>query len=94
MLTSVTPDVLVPQRHPIRRIKPMVDQALAQLSSTVTACILYGIRYADQLEGRISARFVQLVQQAGLPANYASEMHRGVNLARYVPLIDDAPGTE
>ena len=49
MLTAVTPDVLVPQCHPIRRIKLMVDQALAQLSSTVTACILYGIRYATSL---------------------------------------------
>ena len=24
MLTAVTPDALVPQHHPIRRIKPMV----------------------------------------------------------------------
>ena len=34
MLTAVTPDALVPQHHPIRRIKPMVDQALAKLSPT------------------------------------------------------------
>ncbi len=34
MLTAVTPDALVPQRHPIRRIKPMVDRALAELSPT------------------------------------------------------------
>ena len=34
MLTAVTPDALVPQHHPIRRIKPMVDRALAQLSPT------------------------------------------------------------
>ena len=34
MLTAVTPDVLVPQSHPIRRIKPMVDSALAALSPT------------------------------------------------------------
>ena len=34
MLTAVTPDALVPRHHPIRRIKPMVDQALAQLSPT------------------------------------------------------------
>lgn len=32
MLTAVTPDALVPQHHPIRRIKPMVDRALAKLS--------------------------------------------------------------
>ena len=34
MLTAVTPDALVPQGHPIRRIKPMVDSALAGLSPT------------------------------------------------------------
>ena len=34
MLTAVTPDTLVPQQHPIRRIKPMVDKALGQLSPT------------------------------------------------------------
>ncbi len=27
MLTAVTPDALVPEGHPIRRIKPMVDRA-------------------------------------------------------------------
>ena len=34
MLTAVTPDALVPQQHPIRRIKPLVDQALGELSPT------------------------------------------------------------
>ena len=34
MLTAVTPGALVRQHHPIRRIKPMVDQALAKLSPT------------------------------------------------------------
>ena len=30
MLISLTPDELVPQDHPIRRIKPIVDQALKE----------------------------------------------------------------
>ena len=34
MMTAATPDALVPQNHPIRRIKPMVDSALAALSPT------------------------------------------------------------
>ena len=34
MLTVITPDALIPQGHPIRRIKPKVDRALAQLSPT------------------------------------------------------------
>ena len=40
MLTAVTPDALVPQSHPIRRIKPMVDSALAALSPTFSR--MYG----------------------------------------------------
>jgi transposase len=32
MLISLTPDELVPQDHPIRRIKPIVDQALKGMS--------------------------------------------------------------
>jgi len=34
MLTTVTPDALVPQDHPIRKIKPLVEAALAKLSPT------------------------------------------------------------
>ena len=32
MLSSLTPDQLVPQDHPIRKIKPIVDGALSELS--------------------------------------------------------------
>jgi len=32
ILSSLTPDQLVPQDHPIRHIKPIVDQAFAELS--------------------------------------------------------------
>lgn len=32
MLSSLTPDQLVPQDHPIRKIKPLVDRALNELS--------------------------------------------------------------
>ena len=34
MLTAITPDALVPQAHPIRQIKPIVEAALAKLSPT------------------------------------------------------------
>jgi transposase len=36
MLSLVTPDQLVPEDHPIRQIKPMVDNALRELSPTFT----------------------------------------------------------
>jgi hypothetical protein len=34
MLSTLMPDDLVPQDHPIRRIKPIVDQALKEISPT------------------------------------------------------------
>ena len=34
ILSAGTPDQLIPQDHPIRLIKPMVDRALAELSPT------------------------------------------------------------
>ena len=46
VLTAVTADALVPQRHPIRRSKAMVDKALTQLSPT------FDLLYADH--GRAS----------------------------------------
>jgi transposase len=36
MLSIVTADQLVPEDHPIRQIKPMVDEALRELSNTFT----------------------------------------------------------
>lgn len=41
MLTAVTPDALVPQGHPIRKIKPIVEAALARLSP------VFDLMYAD-----------------------------------------------
>ena len=46
MLSAVTPDALVPQGHPIRKIKPLVEAALAKLSP------VFDQMYAD--EGRPS----------------------------------------
>ena len=34
ILSTLTPDQLAPQDHPIRQIKPIVDRALAELSPT------------------------------------------------------------
>jgi transposase len=44
MLSALTPDQLVPQDHPIRQIKPMVDRALADLSPTFNAMYAEGGR--------------------------------------------------
>jgi len=36
-LLAITPDHLIPAEHPIRRVKPLVDQALAELSPVFDA---------------------------------------------------------
>jgi|SRR5271169_1270820 len=41
MLCSLTPDQLVPQDHPIRRIKPIVDQALKEMSPVFSKMYAY-----------------------------------------------------
>ena len=55
----------------------------------VTVSLLFGIKYAAELEGRMNKEFVR---RAGLPANYASEIRKGMNLSKYVDLNDCAEG--
>ena len=68
MLTAVTPDDLVPQGHPIRRIKPMVDRARAQLSPT------FARMYAQN--GRASIPPVHLLKACLLMALYSVRSER------------------
>ena len=68
MLTAVTPDALIPQGHLIRRIKPMVARALAQLSPT------FALRYAQN--GRASIPPEHLLKAGLLMALYSVRSER------------------
>jgi len=68
MLSSLTPDHLVPQDHPIRRIKPIVDQALSELSPT------FNRMYADL--GRPSIPPEHLLKASLLIALYSIRSER------------------
>ena len=68
MLTAVTPDALVPKGHPIRRIKPMVDRALAELSPT------FNRMYADN--GRASIPPEHLLKACLLMALFSVRSER------------------
>jgi transposase len=68
MLSALTPDQLVPQDHPIRRIKPIVDQALKELSPT------FNRMYADV--GRPSIPPEQLLKASLLIALYSIRSER------------------
>ena len=68
MLTAVTTDDLIPQGHPIRRIKPKVARALAQLSPT------FARMYAQN--GRASIPPEHLLKAGLLMALYSARSER------------------
>jgi transposase/IS5 family transposase len=68
MLSSLTPDQLVPQDHPIRQIKPIVDQALKELSP------VFNRMYADL--GRPSIPPEHLLKSCLLIALYSIRSER------------------
>ena len=68
MLLAVTPDQLVPADHPIRRIKPIVERALAALAPTFAAM------YAPT--GRPSVPPEHLLKGSLLIALYSSRSER------------------
>jgi len=68
MLSSLTPDQLVPEDHPIRRIKPIVDHALSELSPT------FNRMYADL--GRPSIPPEHLLKACLLIALYSIRSER------------------
>jgi transposase len=68
MLVALTPDQLVPQDHPIRRIKPIVDQALKDMSPT------FNRMYADV--GRPSIPPEHLLKACLLIALYSIRSER------------------
>jgi transposase len=63
MLSAITPDQLVPQDHPIRKIKPIVDRALEELSP------IFDRMYADT--GRSSIPPEHLLKASLLIALYS-----------------------
>ena len=68
MLTAITPDALVPKDHPIRRIKPLAEAALAELSPT------FSHMYAD--EGRPSIPPEHLLKASLLMALFSVRSER------------------
>ena len=68
MLIALTPDQLLPQYHPIRRIKPIVDAALKEMSPT------FNRMYADG--GRPSIPPEHLLKACLLIALYSIRSER------------------
>ena len=67
-LTAVTPDALIPQCHPIRRIKPMVDKPWPNFLPPLTGCTrpTASIHVAGAPAERVPADSVVLGAQRGV----------------------------
>ena len=71
-----------------------IEEAVARLQELYEASrptkelslapLLFGIRHADELAGFTHATLRRVAQQATGHANYATEIHQGRRLARYV----------
>lgn len=55
--------------------------------AAATAVHLFGIRYAAELDGM---PLKEIAIRAGISPNYGTEIRKGVNLARYVRIVDRA----
>ena len=97
MLTAVTADALVPQGHPIRKIKPMVDRALAQLSPT------FDRMYAANGRASIPPEFLLEIVEQARKQRMLSEEHCSVDgtlleawasVKSFRPRDEDAPPSD
>lgn len=64
-----------------KRLAHMYENA--QQGETATMVHLFGIRYADELRCCLE-RPHDIAKRAGLRESYGTEIHKGMNLAKYV----------
>lgn len=73
-----------------------IEQAAAELcrmyrqgsitKEQATSVHLFGIKYASQIAGM---SLPEIAVRAGIPKTYATEIRKGINLAKYVELRPD-----
>ncbi len=51
---------------------------------TAVAIHLFGIKYAEELKQHGS--LTKIAEDAGIPASYATEIRKGINLSKFVKL--------
>ena len=60
-----------------------LSYAEAPEKGKATSVHLFGIRYADEIDGMPLG---EVAEGAGIPKSYGTEIRKGINLARYVDL--------
>ena len=75
-LVTLTPEDLVPQEHPIRRIKPLADQVLQELSPTFSRMYAKGGRPSVPPEHLLKASLLDraLLRALGAPVLRAADL--------------------
>ena len=71
------------EQEATQRLRAMYQQSFARQERSIVP-MLFGIRYADELAGYKVRNLERIAQQATGYANYATEIHQGRRMARYV----------
>ena len=75
MLASLTPDQLIPPDHPIRRVKPIVDAALADLSPLFDAMYAEGGRPSIPPEHLLKASLLMAFYSIRSERQFCERLH-------------------
>ena len=70
-----------------RRLREQYD-AGKRVGKATTAIHLFAVQHADSLS---RLRIAEVLKQAGLPASYVTEIHKGIKLAEYVQVTRSFP---
>ena len=77
-----------------RILRGMYDAGAQGRGLKTTAIHLFGIRYADALEGgaaRSRLSIKEILLHAGMSEKYYTEVRKGIRLAGYVKVVNDFP---
>ena len=70
-----------------RRLREQYD-AGKRVGKASTAIHLFAVQHADALS---RLPIGEVLQQAGLPGSYLTEVHKGIRLAKYVQVVHEFP---
>jgi transposase len=92
MLTTTTPDDLVPQDHPIRRIKPVVEEVLRSLSPTFDAMYAENGRVSVPPEHLLKATVLMALFSIRSERQFCEQLHFNLLYKWFLDLNTEDPG--
>ena len=92
MLTTTTPDDLVPQDHPIRRIKPVVEDVLSSLGPTFDAMYAANGRVSVPPEHLLKATVLMALFSIRSERQFCEQLRFNLLFKWFLDLNTEDPG--